>query len=118
MSVSIRNSIESFYDLLFLGNISSDNKDDIIYLLQKIDTNYNMSDSSNDAKDNGAINRKIINQIVQLGFVSCKYKMFDNHEIKFDKDYCIPFNDYATGKETLEIYSINYENNNGTPSSN
>lgn len=87
-------------------------------LLQKIDVYYNMADSSKDAKYDGAINRKIINQIVQLGFVSCKYKMFDSHEIKIDKDYCKQFNDYVTAKEIPEIYPINYENDNWTPSNN
>ncbi len=110
MSVSIKNGVESFYDLLFLENISSDNKDEIVYLLRKIDIHYDMIDNSKDAKYSAAINRKIINQILQLGFVSCKYKRFDNHEIKIDKDYCIQFNDYASAKEIPEIYPINYEN--------
>lgn len=112
MSVNIKNSVESFCELVFFENISLDNKDEIVYLLRKIDIHYDMIDNSKDAKYNAAINRKIIDQIVQLGFVSCKYKIFDNHEIKIDKDYCIQFNEYASAKEIPEIYPINYENDN------
>lgn len=122
MSFSIKNSVESFYDLIFLENISSDKKDDIVYLLRKLDIYYDMIDNGGERELACAINRKIINQIIQLGFVSCKYKMFENHEIKIDKDYCIQFDDYATGKVPMngipEIYPINYEYDNWTPSNN
>lgn len=121
MSLSIKNSIESFYDLLLVENISSEKKADILNLLQKIDTYYDMA-SSQDVKYHGVINRKIINQIIQLGFIACKYKSCGQNEIIIDETYCKSFDDYVTGKELMkgipEIYPINYENDDWTPTSN
>lgn len=122
MSVSIKNNIDSFYDLLLVENISVEQKADILDLLQKIDTYYDMADNSQEAKRIGAINRKIINQIVRLGFIACKYKLFNTNEITIDENYCKAFDDYATGKVPMqgipEIYPINYENDNWTSTHN
>lgn len=122
MSLSIKNSIESFYDLLLVENISLEKKVDILNLLQKIDIYNDMADKSQEAKRIGAINRKIINQIVQLGFIACKYKLFNTNEITIDENYCNAFDDYATGKVPIkgipEIYPINHEFDNWTPINN
>jgi len=109
-----------FYQLKFsTPTLDQENQEAIEYLLNKLDIYYDMADSYEMIRHCGSINRKIINQIVQLGFHSCTFKIFTTREITITKDYCKEYNDYATGKIFIkglpQIYPINKENDDWVP---
>lgn len=109
-----------FYDIEFtLEYLSNQDKDDIEYLINKIDIYYDMCDWHEDKIRHGTINRKIVNQIITLGFKSCKYKLFKTNEMLINHEYCKEYDDYATGKISIKgipnIYPINKELDDWTP---
>ena len=101
--MSIHINLAPFYNIALVDrDYTESEKKEIIWLLGELDMHYDMCDEREGITRCGAWNRKVINRLNELGFISCNYKMFGSNEFLIDSSYCEKYEEYATGKVRMK----------------